>query len=61
MVFDSVASVVHLKSVTVGRDYGASIEILRGIVDGTVIVTNPSADISEGMKVKVGVAAVEKK
>jgi RND family efflux transporter MFP subunit len=61
MVLDTAASVIHLKSVTVGRDYGARIEILGGIADGTVVVTNPNADMMEGMKVKVGVVAEEKK
>jgi RND family efflux transporter MFP subunit len=56
MVLDSAAQVVHLRAVKVGRDYGATIEILDGITEGTTIVTNPSADIEEGMKVKVAAA-----
>lgn len=53
MVLDTIASVIHLKPVTVGRDYGATIEILAGITDGTVVVTDPNADLTDGMKVKV--------
>jgi RND family efflux transporter MFP subunit len=56
MVLDTIASVIHLKPVTVGRDYGATIEILGGITEGTVVVTDPSADLMDGMKVKVVVA-----
>lgn len=53
MVLDTAASVIHLKPVVVGRDYGATIEILSGITEGTVIVTDPNADLMEGMKVVV--------
>jgi len=53
MVVDTAASVIHLKSVTVGRDYGATIEILNGISEGTVLVTDPNADLAEGMRVKI--------
>jgi membrane fusion protein, multidrug efflux system len=53
IVVDTAASVIHLKNVVVGRDYGSRIEILSGISDGTVIVTNPNADLTEGMKVKI--------
>jgi RND family efflux transporter MFP subunit len=56
MVFDPATSMIHLKPVVVGRDYGARIEILGGITDGTMVVTDPNADLMEGMKVKVAVA-----
>ena len=56
MVLDSATSTIHLKPVVVGRDYGARIEILSGITEGMVVVTDPNADIMEGMKVKVAVA-----
>jgi RND family efflux transporter MFP subunit len=59
MVFDSATSTIHLKPVVVGRDYGATIEILSGITDGAVIVTDPNADLAEGMKVKVAAAAAK--
>ena len=44
---------VHLQSVTVGRDYGSTIEITDGLSDGTTIVTTPSADLDEGAKVRI--------
>ncbi|HEV7990559.1 MAG TPA: efflux RND transporter periplasmic adaptor subunit [Gemmatimonadaceae bacterium] len=44
---------VHLQSVTVGRDYGSTIEITDGLVDGSTVVTTPSADLDEGTKVRV--------
>jgi RND family efflux transporter MFP subunit len=61
MVVDTAASVIHLKAVLVGRDYGSRIEILGGIAEGVMIVTNPSAELEEGMKVKITAAAAEKK
>ena len=53
MVLDTVAQVIHLREVQVGRDFGATIEIVGGISEGMTIVTNPNADLMEGMKVKV--------
>jgi hypothetical protein len=44
---------VHLQSVTVGRDYGSTIEITDGLVDGSTIVTTPNADLDEGTKIRV--------
>jgi RND family efflux transporter MFP subunit len=61
MVYDQATSMIHLKPVVVGRDYGARIEILGGITDGTMVVTDPNADLMEGMKVKVVAAPVDKK
>ncbi len=52
MVFDSTTSTVHLHAVQVGRDYGSRMEILTGLSEGEMIVTNPSADITDGAKVK---------
>ncbi len=56
MVLDSAAQTIHMQQVQVGRDYGATIEILGGIGEGTTVVTNPNADMIEGMKVKVAAA-----
>jgi membrane fusion protein, multidrug efflux system len=50
------AGTVRLRSVQVGRDYGATVEVLDGLIDGATIVTNPSADIGDGMKVRTVVA-----
>jgi len=43
---------VRLRSVQVGRDYGSTVEVLDGLIDGATIVTNPSADLGEGMRVR---------
>jgi RND family efflux transporter MFP subunit len=61
MVLDSVgqdrSAIVHLRPVQTGRDYGATIEILSGLTDGATVVTNPSAEMSEGMRVHVAPAS----
>ncbi|MEO7085244.1 MAG: efflux RND transporter periplasmic adaptor subunit [Gemmatimonadaceae bacterium] len=48
---------VHLRPVVVGRDLGGTIEIQSGITEGMPIVSNPTADLQDGMKVKVGAGA----
>jgi RND family efflux transporter MFP subunit len=50
------AGTVRLRSVQVGRDYGSTVEVLDGLVDGATIVTNPSADIGDGTTVRTVVA-----
>jgi multidrug efflux pump subunit AcrA (membrane-fusion protein) len=46
-------STVRLKSVQIGRDYGSTLEIADGVFDGATIVTNPNADLDDGMNVRV--------
>ncbi len=63
MVLDSARggreATIHLVPVQVGRDYGASIEILGGITEGTLVVTNPSADLADGASVTVAAPVVD--
>ncbi len=47
------ANVVRLQNVTIGRDYGKSIEIVWGLNEGERIVTNPTDRIREGTQVTV--------
>jgi RND family efflux transporter MFP subunit len=51
---------IHFRPVQVGRDLGGTIEILSGLGDGTTVVSNPSADLSDNMRVNVAAPAVEK-
>ena len=44
---------LHLQEVTIGRDYGKSIEIIHGLLDGQIVVINPTDRIKEGVKVTV--------
>jgi hypothetical protein len=44
---------VELRNVTLGRDFGATTEILNGANQSDVIVLNPPDSIVSGMKVRV--------
>jgi hypothetical protein len=44
---------VHLRSINIGRDFGATLEILSGIEVSDHIVINPSDSLEEGQKVHV--------
>jgi membrane fusion protein, multidrug efflux system len=45
--------VVHYVKVTLGRDYGADVEVLADVPDGARLILNPSDDVVEGLKVHV--------
>jgi RND family efflux transporter MFP subunit len=45
-------NVAHYRKVTVGRDYGATVEILAGIDDGATVALNPSDQIQDGHAIK---------
>jgi multidrug efflux pump subunit AcrA (membrane-fusion protein) len=47
------SATIHFRSVEVGRDYGATVEIASGVIDGTTVVLNPNADLQDGAKVRV--------
>ena len=49
--------VAHYHAVTVGRDYGATVEILSGVEDGATVVLNPSDEIRDGHRIRVVRAA----
>lgn len=44
---------VHLQPITVGRDYGTSLEVLQGITAADWIVINPADSIDDGQQVNV--------
>ena len=44
---------VHLRPINIGRDFGATLEILGGLEVGDQIIINPSDSIEEGQKVHV--------
>ncbi len=44
---------VHLQSITIGRDFGATLEILGGIDASDQIVVNPSDSLEEGQQVRL--------
>lgn len=47
---------VHLKSVTIGQDYGTDVEILSGLDANDSIVLNPSDSLEDGQSVNVAKA-----
>jgi len=45
-------NVAHYHKVAVGRDYGATVEILSGVDEGATVALNPSDDIRDGHVIK---------
>jgi len=50
---------VRLRKLNIGRDYGATIEVLDGLTVNDQIVVNPSDSLQEGAQVNVSPAAEE--
>ena len=50
---------VHLQPVTIGRDYGTTVEILAGLKPEDSVVLNPSDSLEEGQQVSVRQGVVE--
>ncbi len=44
---------VHLRSITIGRDFGASLEILGGIDPMDRVIMNPADSLEEGQQVHI--------
>ena len=44
--------VVHLRNVTIGHDYGTSLEITNGVTKADRIIVNPSDSLADGAKVE---------
>jgi multidrug efflux pump subunit AcrA (membrane-fusion protein) len=44
---------VHLRPITIGRDFGTTIEILGGIDASDRIIVNPSDSLEEGQQVHI--------
>jgi len=45
--------IVHLANVTVGQDYGTTVEIVRGLSETDSVILNPSDSLQEGLQVRV--------
>jgi len=48
--------VIHLQPVEIGRDYGPSVQVLRGLNPGDVIVTTVTDQVKEGAQVETRLA-----
>jgi hypothetical protein len=46
-------SKVHLRPISIGRDFGATLEILGGLEVSDRIIINPADSLEEGQKVHV--------
>src|SRR5271169_3976239 len=44
---------VHLRVITIGKDYGATLEILGGVEAGDRVIVNPADSIEDGQQVNV--------
>lgn len=49
----------HLRSITIGRDYGASLEVLTGVDANDRIIINPADSLEEGQTVNVAPSTKE--
>ncbi len=45
--------VVHLRSVTIGQDFGTTLEITSGVTQQDQIIVNPSDSLADGAKVQI--------
>jgi multidrug efflux system membrane fusion protein len=52
-------NVVHLTDVTVGRDYGTTVEIVHGLSEADNVILNPSDSLEPGIKVRFAKADTE--
>jgi multidrug efflux pump subunit AcrA (membrane-fusion protein) len=44
---------VHLRNVTIGRDFGTFVEVLSGLHSTDAVITNPSDSLTEGNQVSI--------
>jgi RND family efflux transporter MFP subunit len=44
--------VVHMRKVTIARDFGTQVEVTDGLKDGDQVILNPSVNLAEGSKVE---------
>jgi multidrug efflux pump subunit AcrA (membrane-fusion protein) len=44
--------VVHMRKVTIARDFGTQVEVSDGLKDGDQVILNPSVNLAEGNKVQ---------
>lgn len=52
---------VHLRNVSVYRDYGTTLELREGLQGGERVAVSPPSDIAEGQQVKVAAQPADAK
>jgi multidrug efflux pump subunit AcrA (membrane-fusion protein) len=50
-------SEAHFRPITIGRDYGAAMEVITGVADTEYVINDPSDDLRDGQRVHSQVAA----
>jgi RND family efflux transporter MFP subunit len=53
---DPLTGTLRLRPVQIARDYGTSLELAGGVIDGTSIVLTPNAELTEGTRVRIAAA-----
>jgi RND family efflux transporter MFP subunit len=51
--------IVHLANVTVGRDYGTTVEIVHGLSETDNVIINPSDSLEPGIRVRIAKAGTD--
>ena len=51
---------VHLRKVTIGQDFGTTLEVTEGVTKEDRIVVNPSDSLQDGTKVEASEAPPSK-
>ncbi len=54
-IVDPSTNTVHLRSIKIGRDFGAKVEVVSDLSTNDLIILNPSDSLTDGMKVHVTV------
>jgi hypothetical protein len=44
---------VHLRKITLVRDFGTTVEVSEGVAESDKVVLNPQVDLTDGRKVVV--------
>ncbi len=52
---------VSMRKIVLGRDFGQQIEVISGVADSELVITNPSDVVREGAQVRIAQASTEKK
>jgi multidrug efflux pump subunit AcrA (membrane-fusion protein) len=52
-------SIIHLADVTVGRDYGNTVEIVHGLSETDNVILNPSDSLQSGTKARIAKAGAD--
>jgi hypothetical protein len=51
--------IARLANVTMGRDYGTTVEIVHGLSENDSVIINPSDSLEAGIKVRIAKSATD--